>query len=163
MENSTATTPYSKLKGDRYRAYEELPLEVRRALQEALVDWCPLRTREWHLHLLRRERLRPAQAASFLVQTIRRHDNAEIAAFARTWPKGAKAYPHLAAGATLQRYAGTDGIPAPAPMPPAPAPKRPVAASARKAGAERKEVTKGKSPARQKARPKRKASRRGRR
>jgi hypothetical protein len=116
MDNSLATKPYSKLKGDPYRAYEELPVEVRRALQEALVDWCPLRAREWHLHLLRRQRLRPAQAASLLVQTIRRHDHAEVAAFARTWTKDAQAYPHLAAGATLQRYVGTDGIPAAKPI-----------------------------------------------
>jgi hypothetical protein len=111
MDNSTAAKPYSKLKGDPYRAYEELPFEVRRALQEALVDWCPLRAREWHLHLLRRQRLRPAQAASVLVQTIRKQDHAEVAAFAKSWPKGARAYPHLAAAATLQRYVGTDGIP----------------------------------------------------
>ncbi|WP_156963428.1 DUF6525 family protein [Muricoccus aerilatus] len=111
-----AAKPYSKLKGDPYRAFEELPIEVRRALQEALVDWCPLRAREWHLHLLHRQRLRPAQAAFFLVQTIRGQDHAEVAAFARTWPKGAQAYPHLAAGATLQRYVGTDGIPAAKPV-----------------------------------------------
>ena len=116
MDNSTAAKPYSKLKGDPYRAYEELPVEVRRALQEALVDWCPLRAREWHLHLLRQQRLRPAKAASVLVQTIRGHDHAELAAFAGTWPKGAQAYPHLAAGATLQRYVGTDGIPAGKPI-----------------------------------------------
>jgi hypothetical protein len=116
MDNSMATRPYSTLKGDPYRAYEELPVEVRRALQEALVDWCPLRAREWHLHLLRQERLRPAQAAFFLVQTIRRQDQAEVAAFARQWSKGAKAYPHLAAGATLQRYAGAEGMPAPEPI-----------------------------------------------
>lgn len=111
-----ATKPYSKLKGDPYRAYENLPVEVRRALQEALVDWCPLRAREWHLHLLHRQRLRPAQATSFLVQMIRKHDHAEVAAFARTWSKGAQAYPHLAAGATLQRYVGPDGIPAAEPV-----------------------------------------------
>jgi hypothetical protein len=111
MDNSMASKPYSKLKGDPYQAYEKLPAEVRRALQEALVDWCPLRAREWHLRLLHQQRLRPAEATSFLVQTIRRHDHAEVAAFARTWPKGAQAYPHLAAGATLQRYVGTDGIP----------------------------------------------------
>jgi hypothetical protein len=116
MDNSMAAKPYSKLKGDPYRAYEELPAEVRQALQEALVDWCPLRAREWHRHLLHQQRLRPAQAASFLVQTIRRQDHAEVAAFAKTWPKGAQAYPHLAAGATLQRYAGTDGIPAAEPV-----------------------------------------------
>ncbi|MDT8274833.1 hypothetical protein RQ734_02100, partial [Roseomonas mucosa] len=39
-------------------------------------------------------------------------DQAEVAAFAKTWPKGAEAYPHLAAGASLQRYAGSEGIPA---------------------------------------------------
>jgi hypothetical protein len=116
MDNSMATKPYSKLKGDPYRAYEELPVEVRRALQEALVDWCPLRTREWHRDLLQQHRLRPAQAASFLIQAIRRHDHAEVAAFASTWPSGAQAYPHLAAGATLQRYAGADGIPATGPL-----------------------------------------------
>lgn len=116
MDNSTATRPYSRLKGDPYRAFEELPAEVRRALQESLVDWCSLRAREWHLHLLRQERLRPAQAASVLVQTIRRLDHAEVAAFARSWPKGAEAYPHLAAGATLQRYAGPEGIPAAQPL-----------------------------------------------
>lgn len=119
-----ATKPYSRLKGDPYRAYEELPGEVRQALQEALVDWCPLRARELHLQLLRQQRLRPAQATFFLVQTIRGHDHAEVAAFARTWPKGPKAYPHLAAGATLQRYAGTDGIPAAEPILVAPTPKR---------------------------------------
>lgn len=116
MDNSMATTPYSKLKGDAYQAYDELPFEVRRALQEALVDWCPLRAREWHLHLLRRQRLKPAQAASFLVQTIRGQDHAEVASFARTWPNGTQAYPHLAAAATLQRYVGTDGIPAAKPV-----------------------------------------------
>jgi len=116
MDNSTATRPYSKLRGDPYRAYESLPLEVRRALQEALVDWCPLRAREWHLHLLQTLRLRPAQATSFLVQTIRKQDHAEVCAFARTWPKGADAYPHLAAGATLQRYVGTSGIPVAEPV-----------------------------------------------
>ena len=119
-----ATKPYSKLKGDPYRAYEELPVEVRRALQEALVDWCPLRAREWHLHLLHRQRLRPAQAASFLVQAIRGHDRADLAAFATTCTKGAQAYPHLAAGATLQRYRGTDGMPAAEPVLLAPTAKR---------------------------------------
>lgn len=105
-----ATKPRSRLKGDPYEAYESLPAEVRLALQESLVDWCPLRAREWHLDLLRRDRLRPAQAAAALVRAIRTHDQAEIAAFARTWPKGADAYPHLAAGASLQRYAGAEGI-----------------------------------------------------
>ncbi|UFN47657.1 DUF6525 family protein [Roseomonas sp. OT10] len=135
MDNSMAARPYSTLKGDPYRAYEELPAEVRRALQEALVDWCPLRAREWHLHLLRRERLRPAQAASFLIQTIRRQDQAEVAAFARTWSKGAEAYPHLAAGATLQSYVGPDGIPAAEPIPVAPRemPSRPKAQARPKA------------------------------
>lgn len=111
-----ATKPYSKLKGDPYRAYESLPVEVRRALQEALVDWCPLRALEWHLNLLRQKRLRPAQATSFIVATIRKQDHAEVAAFARLWPKGAAAYPHIAAGATLQRYVGTEGIPVAEPV-----------------------------------------------
>lgn len=134
MDNSMAAKPYSRLKGDPYRAYEELPAEVRRALQEALVDWCPLRAREWHHHLLRQQRLRPAQAAFALVQAIRGQDHAEVAAFARTWPKGARAYPHLAAGATLQRYAGTDGIPAAKPIMTAPAAKAPKARAKRKRG-----------------------------
>jgi len=124
MDNSMATKPYSKLKGDPYRAYEELPIEVRRALQEALVDWCPLRAREWHIQLLRQRKLRPAQATSLLVQAIRSQDHAEVAAFAKTWPKGPKAYPHLAAGATLQRYVGTDGIPVAEPILVAPTAKR---------------------------------------
>ncbi len=124
-----ATRPLSRLKGDPWRAYEALPAAVRVALQEALVDWCPLRAREWLLHLVRERRLTPAQAEFALVQTIRRHDHAEVAAFARAWPKGARAYPHLAAGATIQRYAGADGMPDALPLPvaarpkPAPAPK----------------------------------------
>ncbi len=157
-----ATKPYSKLKGDPYRAYEELPREVRRALQEALVDWCPLRAREWHLHLLRQQRLKPAQAVSLLVQTIRRQDQAEVTSFARTWPKGASAYPHLAAGATLQRYAGPEGMPALLPLPPAaspqrakaPPPQRPEAPPPRRSKAPTKRA---KAPA------KRKAARRARR
>jgi|GEM_PF-4978287 len=134
MDNSTATKPYSKLKGDPYRAYDQLPVEVRRALQEALVDWCPLRAREWHLHLLRQKRLRPAQATFLLVQTIRRHDHAEVAAFARTWPKGSPSYPHLAAGATLQRYVGTDGIPTDEPILVRPTTKRSKVPAKRKKG-----------------------------
>ena len=149
MDNSTATKPYSKLKGDPYRAYESLPVEVRRALQEALVDWCPLRALEWHLNLLRQKRLRPAQATSFLVATIRKQDHAEVAAFAKAWPKGAEAYPHLAAGATLQRYVGTEGIPAAEPilLPPAAQPSK----------------GKGKVKVKVKAKAKRKPGRRGRR
>lgn len=147
MDNNTATRPRSPLKGDPYRAFEELPAEVRQALQESLVDWCPLRAREWHLHLMREdgsatarakdrpkatkgkrapkaakrkdrpqpdrrdERLRAARAAATLVRTIRRMDHAEVAAFARRWPAGAESYPHLAAGATIQRYSGRDGLP----------------------------------------------------
>ncbi|MDO9499786.1 DUF6525 family protein, partial [Falsiroseomonas sp.] len=116
LHKSTATKPFSKLKGDSYQAYDELPVEVRRALQEALLDWCSLRARDWHLRLLREQRLRPAQASSFLVQTILRHDHDEVAAFAKTWPKGPEVYPHLAAEATLQRYVGTEGIPAAEPI-----------------------------------------------
>ncbi len=111
-----ATTPRSTLKGDAYRAYEALPPVVRRALQESLVDWCPLRAREWHLRLLNQQRMKPQQAAEALVQAIRGHDQAEVKAFARAWPKGARAYPHLAAEATLQRYAGPAGMPAPKPV-----------------------------------------------
>ena len=177
MDNSTATRPYSKLKGDPYRAFEALPAEVRLALQESLVDWCSLRAREWHLHLLRQERLRPAQAASLLVQTIRRMDHAEVAAFARTWPKGAEAYPHLAAGATIQRYAGTEGIPLPRAVVPAPpsravqppkgrAPKagKDAATGERKAGrASGKRAGRDAAPARQPSKPAKAKPRRDRR
>jgi hypothetical protein len=52
-------------------------------------------------------------------------DYAEVAAFAQAWPKGLQAYPHLAAGASLQRYAGTDGIPAAEPVPAGPKKRRP--------------------------------------
>ncbi|MGK7865450.1 DUF6525 family protein [Falsiroseomonas sp. E2-1-a4] len=153
MDNSTATKPFSKLEGDPYQAYDELPLEVRRALQEALVDWCSLRAREWHLRLLREQRLRPTQAASFLVQTIRRHDHAEVAAFAKTWPKGPRAYPHLAAEATLQRYVGREGMPAAEPIFITPLEERPrVAVKPSKA-----RVKRSKAPG------KRKAGRRARR
>lgn len=173
MDNSTATTPYSRLKGDPYRAYEELPVEVRLALQESLVDWCSLRAREWHLRLLREKRLQPAQVTSFLVQKIRRHDHAEVAAFAKTWPKGAKAYPHLAADATLQRYVGTEGIPAAEPIvasPPALRPRvavKPSKAPAKgvKASSQRKAERKAGRKAGRKAERKaeRKAGRRARR
>ena len=155
MDNGMATRPRSTLTGDPYRAFEELPAEVRRALQESLVDWCPLRAREWHRDLLQRDRLRPAQAADFLVQSIRRMDQAEVAAFARRWPKGAAAYPHLAAGATLQRYAGAEGMPAPQPLPAAPKPQA-------KAKAKAKPQPAPKAPPRP-ARAKRRTARRGRR
>lgn len=137
MDNSMAAKPYSPLKGDPYRAYEELPFAVRRALQEALVDWCPLHVREWHQHLLRQQRLRPAQAEAFMVQAIRGHDQAEVAAFARTWPAGAQAYPHLAAGATLQRYAGAAGMPATKPLRLAAAERKPKPVAKRGKGRRR--------------------------
>ena len=142
MDNSMASRPFSPLRGDQYRAYEALPAEVRLALQEALVDWCPLRAREWHLQLLARGGLKPAQAAHLLVQTIRRQDEAELAAFARSWRKGASAYPHLAAGATRQRYAGPEGMPAAEPIvipqPAAKAPKRAKAKVIRPKGRRRR-------------------------
>ena len=141
-----ATRPYSTLKGDPYRAYEALPAEVRRALQEALVDWCPLRAREWHIHLLRQLGLRPAQATHVLVQTIRGQDQAEVAAFARTWAKGPAAYPHLAAGATLQRYAGMAGMPAAEPIAAA------LRANRSKAKAPARPAPGGTSPKRRKSR-----------
>jgi hypothetical protein len=134
MDNSTAAKPSSTLKGDPCRDYEELPVEVRRALQGALVDWCPLRMREWHLQLLRRQRLQPAQAASILVHAVRGHDRAGVATFAKRWPKAAQAYPHLAAAATLQRNAGTEGIPAARPVPVAPKSKPPKVRAKAKAG-----------------------------
>jgi hypothetical protein len=112
MDNNTATKPRSTLKGDAWRAFDSLPPEVRQALRESLVDWCPLRAQEWHVHLLKREKLKPAKAARALVRTIRRMDHAEVAAFARAWPKGARAYPHVAAEASIQRYAGAAGLPA---------------------------------------------------
>ena len=145
MENNTATTPFSKLKGDAYRAYEELPPVVRQALQEALVDWCPLRAREWHLRLLNQQRLRPAQAASMLVEAIRGHDHAEVTAFARRWKAGAQAYPHLAAEATLQRYAGTAGIPAARPVRIGALPAPPKAKPQPKAKPKARPKTKGKT------------------
>jgi hypothetical protein len=160
MDNSMATRPRSTLKGDAYRAYEELPPVVRRALQESLVDWCPLRAREWHVRLLKQQRLKPAQAAEALVQAIRGHDQAEVAAFARTWAKGAKAYPHLAAEATLQRYAGPEGIPVPKPVviaKPVASPK--PAAPPRKA----KPAPQPRQKPRPKAKAKRAAGRRSRR
>jgi hypothetical protein len=131
MDNSMATRPYSRLKGDPFRAYEQLPAEVRLALQEALVDWCPLRTLEWHHHLMHQERLRPAQAAFALVQGIRARDQAEVADFARRWAGGAGTYPHLAAAATLQRYAGAGGMPAAEPLPAAPKRPKPPAKPAK--------------------------------
>jgi len=159
MDNTMATKPYSTLKGDPWRAYDELPPEVRLVLQESLVDWCPLRAREWHLQLLRERGLRPAHAVHVMIQTIRRHDHAEVAAFARTWPKGPKVYPHLAAGASLQRYEGREGIPAAEPIV-LPAMKRAEAPTKRAKPAPKRAKPVAK---RAKAPPKRKAGRRARR
>lgn len=150
MDNNLAARPLSRLKGDPWRAYESLPAEVRRALQEALVDWCPLRALEWHGQL-RRQGLRPAAVVATLVQAIRRHDQAELAAFARSWPAGATAYPHVAAEATQQRYAGPEGMPAPEPLPRPAAPQR-----------TRAEAAPAPRP-RPKAKPRRAKGRRGRR
>lgn len=124
-DNSTATRPRSPLRGDTYAAFEALPEPVRLALHEALVDWCPLRARQWLDGLVAEEGLRPAQAARFLVEAIRGMDEAEVTAFAGRWAGGAAAYPHLAAEATMQRYAGAAGMPKARPMalPPRPKPK----------------------------------------
>ncbi|MFL1463055.1 hypothetical protein ACI6QG_12675 [Roseococcus sp. DSY-14] len=124
-DNSTATRPRSPLRGDTYAAFEALPEAVRRALHESLVDWCPLRARAWLEELVGPEGLRPAQAARFLVEAIRGMDEAEVRAFAGRWAGGAAAYPHLAAGATLQRYAGAAGMPAARPVALPPRPKPP--------------------------------------
>lgn len=169
-DNSTATRPRSPLRGDTYAAFEALPEPVRLALHEALVDWCPLRARQWLDGLVAEDGLRPAQAARFLVEAIRGMDEAEVKAFAGRWAGGAATYPHLAAAATMQRYAGAAGMPAARPMalpprakpvPPAP-PARPAKAAApprRGKAAAPKPQRAAKPP---KHRPKR-AARRGRR
>jgi hypothetical protein len=83
---------------------DHAPAPIRRALQEAVVDWCPVQCMEnIKARLARGERYATAVAAE--VEVLIYEDEQDIAAFAAArWPARFGPYPHLAANATIQRY-----------------------------------------------------------
>jgi hypothetical protein len=85
------------------QAYEHLPPELRRCLQEAVVSW-DARDIRAALAKAVRSGMQRKRAIASLVAVIREADENQVAKFAAAWPAQFGRYPHVAAGATIQRY-----------------------------------------------------------
>jgi Family of unknown function (DUF6525) len=101
--NNIAAAPFLKLRGNPLIALDRLPPTLRRALWESVVEWDPRELRR-ELNRLVKTGVPMSLAIQHLLESIRRADQIEIAEFSRRWPSRFGAYPHVAAGATLQPY-----------------------------------------------------------
>jgi hypothetical protein len=102
-QNNVAASPLSRLRGNAFACMDRLPPSVRRALHEAVVDWCTLEMR-WRLNRLLKSGATPKEAEDWIVNFIRQADAEELSRFAHRWPKRFGTYPHVAASGTPVRY-----------------------------------------------------------
>jgi hypothetical protein len=105
-DNDVSVAKLSNLKGSCWRAYDKLPLTLRRSMQQSTNDWCPLWARQ-KLKSLLKQGLTTDRAVQLLIEAIEIADQDEIAEFGRRLPRVfGGASPHQRAGATIQRYHG---------------------------------------------------------
>lgn len=102
-DNSTSNLRPSGFRGDAWAAFDRLPPALRRALHEAVIDWCPLQER-WLLNKRLKAGMTPEAAIAEALEVLRRDERAEIALFACHWPARLGRYPHVGANATVLRY-----------------------------------------------------------
>lgn len=109
--NNVSTAKECRLRGDEWKALESLHPEVRRALREALVDWCPLWVRRKIRAMVKRGW--DEEGAAFHIACMIPHwDAEEVEGFAANkWPPNLGPYPHLAADVPLQTYSHHRGMP----------------------------------------------------
>lgn len=100
---------WRRLDGDAWDAFDALPPAIRRRLREHAYDpWAVNALVLWRL--IRRRTGCPRRAERRLLWHIRDCEARELATFAAAWRAGhGTAYPHLAAGASVLRYAPAAG------------------------------------------------------
>lgn len=100
---------WRRLDGDAWDAFDALPPAIRRRLHEHAYDpWAVNALELWRL--IRRRTGCPHRAARRLLWYIRDCEARELAAFAAAWrARHGTAYPHVAAGASVLRYAPPAG------------------------------------------------------
>lgn len=84
-------------------AMDRLPRVLRSALWESVVNWDP-RWIRWELNKLIKAGVAHDHAARLVVARLQTDELAEIRGFSHDWPARFGRYPHVAAGATIQRY-----------------------------------------------------------
>jgi hypothetical protein len=99
-DNSTSNLRTSAFRGDPWAAFDRLPPAPRRALHEAVIDWCPLQER-WLLNKRLKAGMTPEAAVAEALELLRHDERAEIALFAGHWPARLGRYPHVGANATV--------------------------------------------------------------
>ena len=101
--NDIAAAPVSKLRGDNFAALDALPLQIRRAIQEAITPWCVLAIADRYEMLA--GKYNESFATARIVAWIEDVNLREIARFARTrWPEELGVYPPIAARSTMMTY-----------------------------------------------------------
>ncbi len=100
--NAASAQPVTRHRGDNYRAYEQLPREVRRALQLAVGDFCPQTILEFYRPV--EAYAAPGSAGLLMAQAIQANEEQEVMAFSDLHKRrhGCPT-PHVAAGATIMR------------------------------------------------------------
>jgi hypothetical protein len=107
--NSRGTALPSNFRGNPMSAHDRLPQPLRRALQDALLDWCPLVER-WRMNKLIKAGVPEAEAAERLAQGIREADARQMEAMRYAWPARFGRCPAIAAEATMLRYDEVDRV-----------------------------------------------------
>ena len=103
VANMTSKVRRSRFRGDPWAAFDRLPPVLRRAHQEAAINWCSLEER-WLLNKAIKAGATEKQAVATLVADLRSEEAAEIQLFANHWPARFGQYPHLGAEASVMRY-----------------------------------------------------------
>lgn len=97
---------WRRLEGDRWAAFDALPPAIRRHLHEHAYDpWAENALALWRS--FRRQAGCPRRAERRMLRHMRDCEAQELADFAAAWQARHRTpYPHLAAGASVLRYAG---------------------------------------------------------
>jgi TRAP-type C4-dicarboxylate transport system substrate-binding protein len=101
MNNSVAASRISHFRGNEMAAYDRLPPPIRRALQQAVIEW----DARWIRWLFNKSKKVYPQQISIekMVILIQESDDNEIELFKNHWPARFGKYPHVAAQATILR------------------------------------------------------------
>lgn len=93
--NSIGVSPTSQSSGDHLACMDRLPIELRRALHDGVVNWDPQ---------LMRRLLNQGYPVRNLVEMIADWNNEEVTEFQYVWPSRFGRYPAVAAAATIMSY-----------------------------------------------------------
>jgi hypothetical protein len=101
--NVVCAAEASTLDGNQWDYFDSLPETIRRAMCETTYDLDALEIRRL-LDFHGRKRMNKRRVSDLVVAMIRQNEITEISVFETMWPTQFGQYPHVAAGATIQRY-----------------------------------------------------------